>query len=88
VETQNQADTKFVFANNQAKLVLNKKIANVASISIELVVNPEKIKIKKEDLISDYSLSPLSVSDDGSVYNIILTDIGALKKSDSILTIT
>jgi hypothetical protein len=79
---------KFVYNNKtqQANLISNKNIENIASISLELMFNKEKVKINKDNIDSKYPLS-IAEKEGGNGVDIIITNIDNIKKNDSILTI-
>ena len=79
-------DMKFVLEKNTAKLVSNKNIENVASVSLELLFNKEKVKLSKDNIDSNYNLS-LAEKTDGNGLDIILTNVNQIKKQDIILEI-
>ncbi len=83
---ENQADVKFVYDKNEWEIVLNKNVDNVASISLELVYDSSKIKLTKDDFVSNYDFVATK-NDAWNWFTIIVQGIGSIKKGDKILKI-
>lgn len=79
-------DMQFVFNSGNIDLISQKDIDNVASISIELMFDPSKVKLSRDDFDSNFNLS-LSEKEWNNWYNIILQNINILSNKDVILKI-
>jgi hypothetical protein len=43
--------------NNNLEIISNKNINNIASISLELLYNPEKVELSQDNIDSNYDIS-------------------------------
>jgi len=83
---ENKSDVKFVYNKDSAELVANKNVDNVASISLELVYDNSKFKLSQENFDSSYDFVTTQ-TDAWNGFNIIIQDVGNIKKWDKILKI-
>lgn len=81
-----EQDVNVTFKDDAMYLISNKHIDNIASISIELMFDPSKVKLSRDDFDSNFNLS-LSEKEWNNWYNIILQNINILSNKDVILKI-
>lgn len=81
------ADMRAVYTWNQLVLIADKNIDNVASISLELLFNKDKVSLKQDSLDSDYNIST-SEKEGWNGYTVIIQNIGQVKKWYKLLEIS
>lgn len=81
-----KVDMSLVKVENEAKMLLNKEIDNIASITFELMFDESKISLSKDSIDSDYSIS-LTKLPAWNSYNVILQNIWNLKSWDDLFVI-
>ena len=81
----NQTDLSLVKSGSDLLLKSNKNIENVASMTAELMFNPEKVKLTKDNLNSSFDIAVQEKN--AWNYYIMLTNIGEIKKWQTLIDI-
>ena len=80
------SDLSFKYNSWTAILYNNKKIENVASVSLEMLFNPQKVTLSRNNINSQYSLS-LAKKQNQNWYDVLIQNIWSLNKKNKILEI-
>jgi len=81
----NQTDLTAEFVSWSLLIKSNKEIDNVASMTMQIAYNPEKVHISNDNLDSRFDITAQQINT-GNVY-VMLTNIGQIKKWETILKI-
>ena len=80
-------DMKAIYTWSKLILLANKNIDNVASMSLELLFNKDKVSIKQDNMDSDYNIST-SEKEWWNGYTVIIQNIWQVKKWDKLLELS
>ncbi len=77
------ADLSVVAGSGYVAIKSNKTIDNIASITMELAFNPQKIKLSDKQIVSDYDIGIQKINPGN--YYIMLTNVNMVKSGDTII---
>lgn len=83
--TTNQVDLTAKVVSGSLVIKSNKEIDNVASMTMQIAYNPQKVKVSKDNLDSKFDLTAQQINT-WNVY-VMLTNIGKISQWENILKI-